>query len=605
MSPSSVLKRTLFFLLFLFFATSCSGPAEEAPQEPTKIKVVKPEVKNPDTFVFEDYGTVRTLDPACAYDNVSHQRIMNIYEPLIAFDGSATDAFVPVLAEEVPTVENGGISDGGKTYTFKIRKGVTFHAGGTLSPEDVAYSLKRHMVVDQDGGPIWMLLEALVGETSTRTKGGTLKPGIFEKIDACVAVSGDTVVLTLPRPFPPLLALLAYANCGAILDKEWTIEHGGWDGTLETAAAHNNPAFGAEPLHHITNGTGAYTMLTWEPSKVFIFQRFDGYWGEEPALKTAVIRYNKEWSSRKLALQNGDADRVLVDTQYLSEVQAMKDVVIHAVPQLSVTAALFCRQVNPEANPNIGSGKLDGEGIPPDFFADPHVRKAFLHAFDRGTYAKDVWDDRVVMPTSPNASGMPYNIRVPIYDFDLEMAKEEMKQAWGGELWKKGFKMVITHNTGNAQREAAAHMLAENIMSLSPKFQIEVRNVDWKDYTVAYRKYRYPIFIIGWGADYPDPDNFMFTFMSSEGVYGKYMAYENEEVDRLCKEGRFEVDPEKRRVIYERLQNLWYEEAIGCMIYQKIDNFVYRSNIRGFVPHPMLDTAWEDLKRLSKSHTTQ
>ena len=57
-----------------------------------------------------------------------------------------------------------------------------------------------------------------------------------------------------------------------------------------------------------------------------------------------------------------------------------------------------------------------------------------------------------------------------------------MKKAWAGKLWEKGFKMVIAHNTGNEMRAAAALMLAENIMSLNPKFRIEVRNVDWKDY---------------------------------------------------------------------------------------------------------------------------
>lgn len=206
MNRARALKSMLFLLLTFFVATACSDNKEEpkeAAQEPTKMKVVRPVVKNPDTFVLEDYGTVRSIDPACAYDNVSHQRIMNLYEGLIAFDGSATDKFVPLLAEEVPSVENGGISDGGKTYTFKIRKGVTFHAGGALTPEDVAYSIKRHMVVDQDGGPMWMMLEALIGETSTRDKQGKIIPGIFEKIDKSVSVNGDTVVLHLPQPFPP------------------------------------------------------------------------------------------------------------------------------------------------------------------------------------------------------------------------------------------------------------------------------------------------------------------------------------------------------------------------------------------------------------------
>ena len=97
-----------------------------------------------------------------------------------------------------------------------------------------------------------------------------------------------------------------------------------------------------------------------------------------------------------------------------------------------------------------------------------------------------------------------------------------MQKAWGGRVWEKGFRMIITHNTGNEMREAAAHMLAENIMALNPKFRIEVRNVDWKDYLVEYRNYMYPIFIIGWGADYADPHNFLYTYMHSGGVYGRY-----------------------------------------------------------------------------------
>ena len=399
MNHSRLIRSLLVLFLTFALTTACSDPKEEpakTDQESTMMKVEK-HIKNPDTFVLEDYGTVQTIDPACAYDNVSRQRIMNLYEPLITFDGSSTDAFVPVLAEEVPTVANGGITDGGKTYTFKIRKGVSFHNGNKLTPEDVEYSLKRHMIVDQDGGPMWMMLSALVGENSTRDKSGTLKPGIFKKIDESIEVKGDSVVLHLPKPFPPLLAVLAYSYGGIIIDKEWSIEHGCWDGNIKNALKYNNPAFGAEPLHSIENGTAPYTILNWEPSKTFIFKRFEEYWGKKPALKTAIIRYNKEWSSRKLTLQNGDADRVQVDAQYLSEVENMKGVVIHSVPQLSVSAALFCQRVNPEANPNIGSGKLDGQGIPPTFFSDIHVRKAFLHAFDRKTYAKDVWGDRVVI----------------------------------------------------------------------------------------------------------------------------------------------------------------------------------------------------------------
>ncbi len=552
-----------------------------------------------DTFVFADYGTVHTLDPAVAYDNVSQQRLLNIYEPLIFFDGNAADKFIPLLAAEVPTVENGGISKDGGTYRFKIRKGVKFHNGADLEPEDVVYSLKRHMIVDQDGGPMWMMLEALTGESGTRDESGKIIDGIFAKIDRAVEAEGDVVIFHLPVPYPPFMGIIANYG-GLVLDKDWAVQNGCWNGNIANAAKYNNPPMGKEPLQNKTNGTGAYQMAAWEPSKQFVFKRFDGYWGEKGTLKRAVVRYVKEWSTRKLMLQNSDADKVMVDTQYAPEVENMKGVKVYKVPQLSVSAALFCQKINDQGNPNIGSGRLDGQGIPPDFFADIHVRRAFMHAFDRDTYKSDVFNDLVIMPTSPCAEGLPYHKEVPTYAFDLDKAAVEMKKAFGGKVWDKGFKMIITHNTGNEQREAAAHMLAENIMALSPKFRIEVRNVEWKDYLVQYKEYKFPIFIIGWGADYPDPHNFLYTFMHSAGPYGRYMAYKKGEADKLCTTGIQTVDTAKRENIYHRLQQIWYEDAPGLMIYQQIAVLTYRDNIRGVMEHPMFNDPWDYLKKLRK-----
>ncbi len=556
-------------------------------------------VKNPDTFILANYGNLRTLDPGVAYDATSSQRLWNIYETLLFFDGPHTDRFRPVLATRVPTLENGGITPDGKTYTFTIRKGVKFHEGQVLTPEDVVYSFKRNMIVDPDGGPMWMLLEALTGKGSTRDREGRIFDGIFEAIDSSVVAKGDQVIFHLPRPYPPFLGIMAFSS-QAVLNKDWAISKGCWDGDIKNAAKFNNPAPGHEPLQKITNGTNAYRMRAWEPNRDFVFERFEGYWGPRPRLKRVIVKYVKEWSTRKLMLQNGDADRVSVDLPYVPEVRAMTGLTIYETLQLTVTAALFCRKVNPGGNQNIGSGKLDGNGIPPNFFSDMHVRKAFLHAFDRDTYRSDVFNDLVIIPTSPLIKGLPFHRDVPVYAFDLKKSAQHMKKAWGGKVWERGFRMIIAHNTGNEMREAAALMLAENIMSLNPKFRIEVRNVEWKDYLVNYRNFEYPLFITGWVADYPDPHNFMYTFMHSRGVYGQYMAYRNEEVDRLCDAGIQTIDPQKREKIYHRLQELWYSEAVGIGLYQEIGVRAYRDWVKGYVPNPILTDSFEMLKDIWK-----
>lgn len=550
-----------------------------------------------DTFIKADYGTERTLDPAAAYDTTSSMRLYNIYERLIAFDGASTEKFIPELAAEVPTFQNGGISADGKTYKFKIRKGVKFHNGATLTPEDVEYSFERGMIQDQAGGPQWMMLEALTGSGATRDKDNKIIDGIFKKIVDAVEVKGDSVIFHLPAPYPPLMGILTYAS-SSIINKKWAIENKCWDGKLENAAKFNGPDFNTEPLQKITNGTGPYKMKEWIPSNQFVFERFDGYWGKKPYFKTAIVKYVPEWTTRKLMLQNGDADQVQLDATYIDEVQAMKGVTIYKVPQLSYTAAMFCQTVNPTGNPDIGSGKLDGEGIPPDFFSDIHVRKAFSHTINWKAMKEDVGKNLIELPGSPNVIGLPYYKEVPLHEFDLKKAEAEIKQAFGGKVWETGFKMTITHNTGNVFREAAAHMMAENMMSLNPKFKIEVRNIEWKDYTVKYRQFAYPVFIIGWGADYPDPHNFLYTFMHSNGVYAKHAGFKNAEVDALCEAGIKNIDPAKRKEVYSKLQDLWREHVIGNNVYQKIMVKPYRSEIKGFVGNPMYDDSNEFLKDL-------
>ena len=110
----------------------------------------------------------------------------------------------------------------------------------------------------------------------------------------------------------------------------------------------------------------------------------------------------------------------------------------------------------------------------------------------------------------------------------------------------------------------------------------------------------YPIFITGWVADCVDPHNFLSRFMHSQGNYGRYMAYRNAEVDRLCDAGIVTMDPQEHEKIHTRFQHLWYEEAVGIPLYQQINIRAYRDWVQGYVPNAMLTDAWEDLKQMVK-----
>ncbi|ETR73681.1 MAG: peptide/nickel transport system substrate-binding protein [Candidatus Magnetoglobus multicellularis str. Araruama] len=476
-----------------------------------------------------------------------------------------------------------------------IRPNVWFHNGQPLTAEDVIYSFKRNMIVDPVSGPMWMLLEALTGNRSTRNNDGTINKQVIAQIDKAITCQNNTVVFHLPVPYPPFLALLTQAF-SVVISRSWAIENHCWNGNIKQVHKFNNPQPGTEPLHHIANGTGAYRFKQWDPANQFIFERFNKYWGPQPYFQTAIIKCIKEWSARKLILQNGDAHRVSVDAPYYRDVRQMAHVKISRVPQLSVSCAFFCQNV--KSKDNTGSGKLDGNGIPHNFFSDIHARKAFMHLFDRQSYGKEVFDGNAIIPSSPIIDGLSYQTNVPIYPYNLDMALTHLKKAWNGRVWKMGLYMVLAHNTGNEMREIAAHMLAENLMKICPKCRVDVIQVDWKDYLLGYRSFKYPIFITGWVADFPDPHNFVFPFMHSSGTYGRLMGLSNSSIDQLCDEGILTTDSDRRKSIYEKLQHLWYEKAFGLILYQQVNLRVYRDTVEGYVLNPMLTDGWENLKLL-------
>ena len=579
------------------------------------------EVKDPERMVYANIGGPETMDPHWSYDSASGEIIFQVYDNLIAYDGESLSEFVPMLSTEVPSAENGLISEDGLTYTFPIRKDVKFHNGDILTPEDVEYSFERGMIFDRAGGPMWMILEPLTAAGSIEglaasTVGVDNYADMFtddeqlkeeyqdamtkfftDYIDTAVEVDGDNVVFHLAQPYAPFLNILAHAGSwSAIINKSWSIEQGAWDGQADTWWEYHDPTNENDPLYSITNGTGPFMMTRWVPEETIMLERFDDYWRGPAKLKEVVIQYVNEWTTRKLMLQKGDADIAYVPVTNINEVKEMEGVeVTQGLPTLSNVVSSMPWTLNAEGNANLGSGKLDGEGIPPDFFSDIHVRKGFSYLFPYDIMIEKAQFGQAIRNPGPIPKGLLGYTDDPelFYEFDIEKAKEEFRQAWDGELWEKGCKFNIYYNEGNDVRKTACDMLSTYAKIVNPKFELTPVGVQWSSYLKQFLAEQLPIYTIGWMADYPDPHNWAPTYLGSNGTYSGYYGeayteWAKENVDPLIDEAMKSTDPEERANIYKELTQLAHDQAVALYLYQPIDHHVQRDWVKGWYYNAMV-----------------
>jgi peptide/nickel transport system substrate-binding protein len=314
-----------------------------APEAPPVVegKFVAP---RPDTYNFVTFGDIDTMDPNLCYDTASAALILNVMEGLIFFNREKMTEYIPVLATEVPSVENGGISADGLTYVFNIRQGVKFHNGNDLTPSDFEYTFERGLIQSDPNGPQWLLIEPLLGyasgdvteEIADGEYAGDpegLKANatpeellaVCEKVKASVESDDEAGTLTfnLAQPWGPWLATLAQ-SWGAALDKEWAMENGAWDGSCDNWVDYYSPGAEKTELGSIIMGTGPYKLDYWTPNEGWALVANEDYWraeGDEmwpggpsgaPKIKRVVETLVNEWGTRFAMLQAGDAESVAV-----------------------------------------------------------------------------------------------------------------------------------------------------------------------------------------------------------------------------------------------------------------------------------------------------
>ncbi len=556
-----------------------------------------------DTFVYQTPFPVDSLDPAQAYDTASGVITENVFETLYDYVGESVTEFQPALATSWTA------SDAGDQFTFTLREGVSFHSGNAFTCADVEYTVKRMLVHNPSDSGVWFMAEsflptqananAYLGDDATDADYAEY----WQWIDnAAVCADDFTITFNLIGPDPAFFTKMM-SNVAAIVDRDHAIANGLWDGTeatwrdwvgvnLRDFALHNNPS-----------GTGAYRLVDWDGSTA-VLEAFDAYWDGVPPIRNVVYEIVEEQSTRLLAVQAGDADRIAVgDRATLAQIRGAPGVTIHEDPSwVSTTVGMifFNHNINTTDNPDVGSGMLDGRGIPANFFDDADARKCFAYNFDQDAFIAQVLQGEGAKLTMGLPTGfLGYDPDLPMYNVDFEAALVHCEAAHGGAMWEQGFEFTATYNAGNTTRQAALEILKDNIEFMNPAFRMNVRALSWPDYLAFTDEGKGTMFALGWAPSYADSDYFVHPFYHSEGFYAGRTGINDPVMDDLINQARLTVDEAEREALYSQVGQRAYE-TMPMLPYPSPTTFIVtRDVIEGVYLNAMYSGQflWKDISK--------
>jgi peptide/nickel transport system substrate-binding protein len=524
------------------------------------------------TLLFMSGSDIPTLDPGQVYDTASGEVVENMYETLVGYKGKSVADLEGVLA----TAWN--ISGDSKTYTFTLRKGVKFHSGNEMTCADAEYSIRRNLVTNNHDSGNWFVAESFFGTGGNAADDTSITWARIARAVSCNAQG--QLVLSLPKPDPALLVKLAYTG-QSVVDKKHAASIGEWDGSEATWKTWVGKDLTDSELNKKPSGTGAFQLVRRDANNVVV-RAFDGYWGGKPKIENVVIQVVKEQATRLEALKKGDAD--IVETggrSALPQLQGVPGLKIYDdIPNNAATAIFMNQKI---ADPAIlGSGKLDGNGIPANFFSDASVRKAFAYAFDYQRYIKEVQLGKGVQRTMllPDMF-FGYDANVKKYGYDAKLAEVFFRKAFGGEVWSKGFKLTARYRANSVPAQTAMEILKAGVERINPKFKVELSAKPWSEFLKDSQAGKEAMIIVGWAPDYADPDNFVHTFYHSQGFYNPRANFKDSLLDSLIDQTRITTDRAKRKALYSQVGNRAYELSPYILVPAGVGFTVYNTSIKG------------------------
>jgi peptide/nickel transport system substrate-binding protein len=507
------------------------------------------EVNNPGVIVQALGIEPNTLDPA-AVSNAGAVGVIHAYEPLVDV-GPAGPELLPVLASEVPTVENGGISADGLTYTFKPRDGVVFHDGTPMTAEDVKFSWDRAMTMNLPDTQAQFMVD-IVDETRV--------------------VDELTFEVTLKQAVAWFLNSVVTSYAAHVVSKA-TVEANG--GVVE-----------GEPNEWMTtnmNGTGPLIMSSWDRNEQMSFEKFADYWGE-PAMNNGRYEFVPDSAANSLGLLAGDYDVIEPEAGYIPELENQDGVCI-------TEEGTLVEPVIAAFNLNIDEAALpDEDTIPADFFHDVRIRQAFNYAYNYEQFIGAGLNGYGATATYIPPALFGYDPEGPRYTYDPARAEELFKEAG---VWDEGFTLTVLTEGGHSVFEPAALLLKDNLEALNPNFRINVAALTEAQFDDAFAQDPFPYAMWFKNADaFRDPHFLFAEYHDPDGTWGSRLGYRNGYADpdgmsAAIDEALAETDEGVRFDLYGDLQQRVFDDPMWMWLGEESNLQMYRCWINNFEFNPL------------------
>ena len=470
-----------------------------------------------------------TLDWSLATDVTSFTIIDNIMDGLTAFDEKYEP--IPALAQ------SWGISEDGKTYTFKIRGKVSWTDGVPLKAGDFIYSWKRILKPETAGSYAYFLFDI---QNARKFNSGEIKD--FSKVGV-KAPDDRTLIVTLERPRAYFLNLVTFMSTFP-MRKDIAEKYG----TKWTEAP-----------NIVT--LGPYKLKEWKHHEEVLIEEYENYWGEKPKSAKKVKMIMNENPVSTLALyESGELD--FLDS---------KGIPLLEVPRL-VKLPDFKQSV-------VFRNNYIGFNTKKAPFDNPLVRKAFASSIDRKSLAGLLQGAGVPITSWIPIDMLAYNPRIGL-PFDAQKARKFLEMA--GYPNGKDFPQTtfLYPDTGNNRivAEAFQGMWKEHL-----GIEVKLVNQEWTVYLSTLRTDPPPVFRAGWQADFPDPHNFMNLFECGSG--NNRTGWCSPEYDRLVEKAAGILDRKQRTGLYNSAQRILAETGVPIVPYlNSVQQNMIKPYVKGLEP---------------------